>query len=531
MSRPDGSGDEHNCQRQRDGDQRCDEGPVLPVCFLSCKHPAMVTQQPCSLSGCESMLPDSPGSKVKSAAMLKSENILILGLGGVGYYLAKRLSLEGHAVTVLEQSRRAIRRADNEIDARLIQADAMNFSTWLEADAKKMDILIAVTDEDAVNIMGALIADRCGIKRTVARVRALELWRHDALLTAEDLKIDLVIRPEELIAREIERLLRIRAGNVVIDLAGGQMQVVGARIGEDSPVAGISLKELSKEHDSFYFRVVSVARGIETIIPTGDEVLKPHDNAFFLAETEHVPQLMKIMKIAKRQKRHRVMIIGGGLVGLRVAQLLEDRFPVRLVEKDERRAEELSHILKKTEVLHGDGSDRDTLMEAGLLDMGTIIAATSDNETNIMACVLAKHVITSHVRDRPGLAGKTIALVGREEYLVLGSSMGADVVLSKKVQAANEILKYIRRGELLSVAHLHGLEAEVVALVVGENAPISCRPLSMIDGLQGRFIIGGYVRDNEWQTAVGSTHLKTGDEVIAVCNSADLTDLQRLILG
>ncbi len=164
--------------------------------------------------------------------MKQNENILILGLGGVGFYLAKRLSHEGHAITAIEQSPELIRRADGEIDARLIRGDAMSFATWAEADASEMDYLIAVTDKDAVNIVGALIADRCGIRRKIARVRSLELWQPDAMLTADDLKIDLVIRPEELTAQEIARLLKIRAGNVVIDIAEGQMQVVATRIDE-----------------------------------------------------------------------------------------------------------------------------------------------------------------------------------------------------------------------------------------------------------------------------------------------------------
>jgi trk system potassium uptake protein TrkA len=459
--------------------------------------------------------------------MKNSENILILGLGGVGFYLAKRLSHEGHAITAIEQSPDLIRRADGEIDARLIRGDAMSFLTWAEAGANEMDYLIAVTDNDAVNIMGALIAERCGIRRKIARVRSLEVWQDNALLTASDLKIDLVIRPEELAAQEIARLLKIRAGNVVIDIAERQMQVIGMRIDEDSPFAGANLKELSKKYDHSYFRVVSIARGINTIIPSGDEELLPHDNAFILARSEHVPRLMQMAGVPQ-ESRHRVLIIGGGLVGSRVAQLLENTFPVRLIERDERRAEELSHSLENTELLHGDGSKRDVLLQAGLLDMDTIIAATSDNETNIMSCVLAKSVIEHH---NGGKKGKTIALVGREEYLVLASTMGSDIVLSKKVLAANEILKYIRRGQLLSVAHLHGLEAEVVELVVGEGAAITRKPLYQIEGLKGRIIIGGYSRGESWQTAVGSTHLEPGDKVIAVCTSERLKDLQELILG
>jgi len=463
--------------------------------------------------------------------MKRSENILILGLGGVGDHLAKRLSHEGHAVTVVEQSPDAIQRADGEIDARFIRGDAMSFSCWLNADAANMDYLIAVTDNDAVNIIGSLIAARLGIRQKIARVRSLALWERDAPLKAEDVMIDLVIRPEELAAREIARLLKLRAGNVVFDIAEGQMRVVGTRIAEDSPLAGLSLQELSQRYDHFYFRVVSIARGINTIIPSGNEELRPGDNAFFLARSEDLPKLLELAREPTEENRHRVMIIGGGLVGSRVAEMLQKTFPVRLIEYDPARAEELSHQLKHTELLNGNGSDVSTLLQAGLLEMDTIVASTSDNETNIMSCVMAKNIIKNRASEAEGLRFRSIALVDREEYLVLAGAMGADVVLSKKVLAANEILKYIRRGKVLAVDHLHGLEAEVVELVVGREAPITRRPLHQIEGIKGRIIIGGFSRGEKWQTAVGSTHLKPGDRLVAICASDHLRNVQDLVLG
>jgi trk system potassium uptake protein TrkA len=459
----------------------------------------------------------------------RSENILLLGLGGVGYHLAKRLTHEGHALTIIESDRDLIRRADGEVDARLIRGDSMSFSCWAEADAGKMDYLIAVTDNDAVNIMSSLIADRCGIRRKIARVRTLELWDRRAMLTPEDLKIDLVIRPEELTAQEIARLLKIRAGNVIIDIAGGYMQVMATRIGEKSLLAHTKIKDISRKYDDFYFRIVSIARGINTIIPSGDHELLPQDHVFVLAHSEDLPSLMQLAGVSQ-ERRHSVMIVGGGLIGSRVAELLEDSFPVRLIESDERRAEELSHHLKKTEILHGNGSDADILLRAGLLDMDTIITATGDNETNIMTSVLAKHLIRNQPGELHGKEGKTIALVKREAYLVLAASMGSDIVLNKKVLAANEILKYIRRGKMLSVAHLHGFEAEVVELVAEEGAPITRKPLYQLNGMKDKIIIGGICRQGEWDIAVGSTHVQPGDTVIGICTSNHLRDLQRLIL-
>jgi len=460
----------------------------------------------------------------------KNENILILGLGGVGYYLAKRLAHEGHSITIIESDPELIRLADGELDVRLIQGNAMSFSCWREANAESMDYLIAVTDNDAVNIMAAQIAHKCGIHRKIARVRTLELWHRNALMTAEDLNIDLVIRPEEVTAREIVRLLKMQAGNVVIDIADGEMQVVATRIEEDSALANTELKDVSKIGAEFDFRIVAIARGINTIIPGGDNKILPGDHMFVLAHSKNLPRLMELADISQH-RRHRTLIIGGGMIGSRVAELLQNTFPVRLIEMNEHRAEELSHQLNKTEVLHGDGSDADILVKAGLLNMDVIITTTGDNETNIMTNVLAKHLIRNQPERDKSRQDKTISLVQREEYLVLAASMGSDVVLNKKVIAGNEILKYIRRGQLLSVANLYGFEAEVVELVAEEGAPITAKPLYQIARMKGSIVIGGICRDGKWQIAVGTTHVQAGDRIIGVCTSPRLPDLQRLILG
>ncbi len=461
----------------------------------------------------------------------KSTNILVLGLGGVGYYLAKRLVHEGYAITAFESDNRMIRQADGILDARLIQGNAMNIDRWRAADASNMDYLIAVTDNDAVNMMACMIADRFGIPRKIARVRSMDFGDEDSILPAGDLKIDLIIHPEELAAQEIFRLVKLRAGNDIIDVADGQIQVMATRIAEKSPLAHRTLKDIAKEYREFPFRVVAIARGISTLIPGGDHELLPQDQVFFMASTENLPHLMGITGL-EQQKRHRVMILGGGLVGRRLSELLGKTVEVRLIEKDEQSAQELSSELSNTEVLLGDGSDSNTLVSAGLMDMDTFITATGENETNIMSCVMAKHLMNKHSEGSNGKQGKCIALVNKEDYLVLASTMGSDIALNKKILAGNEILKFIRRGELLSVAHLHGLDAEVVEIIAAPNSPITRKPLSKMDSsFYGKIMIGSIHRDDAWQVAVGDTHIQSDERAIVVCLSQHLRDVQKLFLA
>jgi len=458
----------------------------------------------------------------------KQESILILGLGGVGFYLAKRLIHEGYAVTAIEPDPRLVSLADGSIDARLINGNAMSISCWEEAEAGKIDCLIAVTNNDAVNMMSCIIGDRFGIPRKIARVRSTDFGGKNSLFKARDLKIDMIIHPEELAAQEIYKLIKLRAGNDIIDVADGQIQAMATRIQENSPLANRQLKDIARTFSEFPFRAVAIARGITTVIPGGNDELLPQDLVFFMVRENHLEKLMRITGV-EQETQHRVMIIGGGLVGRRLAELLGKAFDVRLIEKDENTARELSFSLRHAEILNGDGSDSDVLLSAGLLDMDTLITATGENETNIMSCVMAKHLMNSDKHAGNSRQRKCISLVNKEDYVVLAASMGSDLAMNKKILAGNEILKFIRRGQLLSVAHLHGFDAEMVEIFAAPGSPITRNPLSRLGAAyNGKMMVGGLYRNGIWEVAVGDTQIQDNDRVIVACMSQHLKDVQTL---
>jgi trk system potassium uptake protein TrkA len=460
----------------------------------------------------------------------RSKNVLILGLGGVGLYLAKRLVHEGYAVTAIEKNQDLIRQADGTIDARLIQGDAMSVGCWREANAEQMDSLIAVTNNDPVNMLSAMIADRFGIPRKIARMRSLEFADENSPLGPDDFNVDLFIYPEELASQEIVRLIKRTAGNEIIDISEGQLQVMATRVHEGSPWANKNLIQISKETPGFHFRVVAVARDTSTIIPRGNLEILPQDQILVMAAKRNMPYLMALTGV-KAQRRHRVIILGGSRIGKRVAELLGNTVRVKLIENDARRAETLSFALEDTEVLHGDGSDAEVLKMAGITHMDTFIAVTDDNETNIMTAMLAKHLMNTQNGTIASKQRKTITLVNKEAYLVLAATSGSDIALNKKILAGNEILKFIRRGEILSVVHLHGFDTEVVELLAAPNSPITKKPLSQMDSsFYGKILVGAVFRDGRWITAVGDTHIHGDERVIVVCASTHLKDVQQLFL-
>ena len=458
----------------------------------------------------------------------RKEKILILGLGGVGYYLAKRLQHEEYAVTAIEPDPERYRYGDESLDVRLIRGEAMDIDCWREADAGTMACVICVTDNDAVNMMSAQIADKFGISYKIVRVHSLQFGLPGSLLSGADLKVDLLINPEEMVAQEISRLVKLRHGNEVIDIAEEKIQLLAARITHDSQFAHQKLKDISLKYSNFAFRVVAVARGITTIIPDGEFEIMPHDQIVVMIDTEHLPEMLEIAGVPQGV-RQRVLIVGGGRIGCRVAELLKKSVEIVLIERDADQARELAGLLPHVEVLHGDGSKADTLNLAGVQDIDTFITTTGSNDTNIMSSLLAKNMMLGGNNGNGAGSEKTMAVVSEEDYQVLAATIGLDIALNKKVMAASEIMKHIRRSELISAAHLHGFDAEVVELVAAPNSPITKKPLAKLDpSYQGKLLIGAVYRDGAWKVAVGGTHIVANERVIGVCLSMQLKELRKL---
>ena len=456
-------------------------------------------------------------------------NILVIGLGGVGLHLTQRLVHDGYVVTVIESNPQIISSVNDKIDAKIIEGNAMELACWMRAKAETMDLLIAVTNEDSVNMIASIIADRLGIPRKVARVRSPEYGYENSLLNKSDFKIDLVIHPEELVAQEMARLVMRASANDVVDIGEGEMKVVAMRVMQDSPMVNKTLKEIALMHNDFQFKIVAVARGIATIIPGEDDTILTNDQIFIMLNGKNLPRLMNFMNV-REQSIHKVMIVGGGMVGARVAQLLGKAVKITLIENNKEHAEELASTLKNTDVLLGDGTDVNVMVLGGLMEMDSFIATTGNNETNIISCLLAKHIMNRTNVDASATVGKTIALVKKEDYLVLASTIGLDVALNKKISAADEIMKFIRMGELFSLAHLHGVDAEVIELAASPRSHITKKPLQKMRTMlqEKQILIAGVVRNGLCELTDERTVIEPNDLAVVVSATKSLKDAREL---
>jgi len=456
-------------------------------------------------------------------------NILIIGLGGVGLHLARRLVDEGYNITIIESNPQLISSAQAELDAKIIDGNAMELSCWKRAGAESIDLMIAVTDQDSVNMIASIIADRFGIKGKIARVRSPEYGYENSFLNKNDFKIDMVIHPEELVSKEIAMLVMRAAANDVIDIGEGGMKVCALRAGGSMPLINQTIEEIRNTYADLPFRIVAIARGINTIIPGDNDTILPNDQVFFMLDEQHMPRFIQLMGMRERPIQ-RIMIVGGGMVGARVAELLGKSVKIKLVERDPVKAEELASHIKHADILLGDGTDVNVMVLGGIMDMDIFIAATDNNETNIISCLLAKHIMNRTNVDPQGKEGKTIALVRKEDYLVLASTIGLDIALNMKISAANEIMKFIRMGELISVAHLHGVDAEAIELVAAPGSPITKKRLGKLRSqLQDKNImVAGVLRNGACMLTDDNTTIQPGERTIVVSTTKSIREAQQL---
>ncbi len=440
-------------------------------------------------------------------------HVIIVGAGEVGWYLAQRLGAEGNDVVVVEQNESVAAAIGAELDVQVVVGSATVPSTLHAAGIDKCDLLAGVTQNDEVNLLASLLAKEFGVDQTVVRIQTEELRGPLGARLLSTMQADVVIDPDADTADEILELAHVSGADEVYPMSGGELLVLGAVVGASSPLVGHDLAEIGRSFEpNWKFLFGALTRDGETVIPRGDQVIEAGDHVRVLTTRSARREIMELLGVTSRQAR-RVMVLGGGSVGSRVADRLQDEgATVVLLEHDAHRAKLLSERLPRVTVVQGDITDTELLLEESVSRMDLVIAATGDDASNVLACAYAAAEGDAF----------TVAVLHRLALLPLVRQFGIDAALSPRTASANAVLRHIRGGTA-SVATFLESDVEVNEFEI-ESGSTADGCLVADLHLPHSVLLGAVTRrDGSAEIVRGRTRLDAGDNVVVFSRPDALT--------
>ncbi len=432
--------------------------------------------------------------------------IIILGAGQVGGSLAENLANEANDITVIDKDGVRLRELQDRLDIRTVHGLASYPTVLRQAGAEDADMLIAVTNSDETNMVACQVA--YSLFRTpskISRVRANAYLARKELFGENGFPVDVLISPEHLVTQHISRLIEYPGALQVLEFSQGLVRLVAIRATEGGPLVGRELSYLRTHMPRIETRVAAIFRKDRPIIPKGDTIIEDGDEVFFIAGADHIRSVMsELQPLEKPYKR--IFICGGGNIGQRLAQSLESRYQVKLLERNRDRCVMLSETLRKTIVLEGNAANKDILLEENIESTDVFCAVTNDDEANIMASLLAK---------RLG-ARKVLTLINNPDYVDLIQGGEIDVAISPQQTTIGSLLTHVRKGDVVNVYSLRRGAAEAIeAIAHGDHGSsrVVGRRLDEIRMPQGT-TIGAIVRHNEVLIANDSLTIQPDDHVI-----------------
>ncbi len=445
--------------------------------------------------------------------------VIVVGAGEVGSYVAELLTRHGNDVAVIETDRDRLRDVGDRLDVLVVHGSGTHPHVLDEAGLTKTDLMVAVTSNDEVNLIAALLARQAGVERTVVRIEAESLRGRDAQQLRDAIAADLIIDPDAETAAEILDLLDAPGATEIAQLAGGEVYVIGSILGADAPLVGQTLSAIAARYEpDWEFLVAARTRAGETIIPRADERLEADDHLYLVAKRRAKRDVLKLLGL-QSGKHRRVLLLGGGRTAEIVARSLADRpGAVTLIERNPQRARELAESLDGILVIEGDITDAELLAaeEAGSYD--AVLALTGHDDANILACLFAKSLGAS----------ETIAVLHRLALRELLEEVGVDVALSPRTASANGVLRFVR-GDVAKVATFLAADFEVIELEVNA-ASIADGALVRDLELPKDCLIGAIVRDGKAQIGRGRSELRARDHVVVFVRPENV-DAVRAVLG
>jgi trk system potassium uptake protein TrkA len=444
--------------------------------------------------------------------------IIIIGAGEVGFHIAGRLALENKDVVVIDQNAEALRRISDEIDAQVLKGSGSSPIMLEEAGIKEAEIVLALTDSDETNLVACLVADILSpVTKKLARIRNSDFDEYHDRFREFAPHIDTVINPEIEVVKTIDRLLSVPGSVDIGEFADGRMKFIGIRLDATARLAGIKLSEIPQKLGRRTL-IAAVIRNEELIIPRGNDRLLANDLIYFISETKNVDEMLSAFDKQAKPLR-RVLIVGGGRIGYRLASFLEEKSVyTKIIEKNPERCSQIAERMKKTVILCGDGSDQSQMLEENITDMDAVVTLTDDEETNILVSLLARRM---GVRD-------IITKISKFSYFPLMSMIGIEQVVSPRLSAINTILQHIRRGKVLSAISIKGEEAEVLEAIALPTSDIVGKPLKQIAFPKGALLIG-IIHNDEVIMPSGDSIIEPDDRIIIFARREAVQQIEKIL--
>ncbi len=447
--------------------------------------------------------------------------IIILGAGQVGASLAEHLADEQNDITVIDIDSDRLRELQDRLDIGTVSGPASHPDVLLRAGAEDADMLIAVTNSDEINMVACQVAySQFRTPTKISRIRSRAYLEKPALFNSEAIPIDVIISPELLMTQHIHRLVEYPGALQVLDFAGGKAQLVAVKAYYGGPMVGQELRQIRKHMPNIDTRVAAIFRRDRAIMPTANTQVEADDEVFFIASSANImPVMSELRRLDSPYKR--IMIAGGGNIGERLADAMETKFQVKIIERSYARCRQLSENLRRSIVLNGNASDRDLLISENIEEVDVFCALTSDDEANIMSSMLAK---------RLG-AKKVITLIANPAYVDLVQGGDIDIAISPQQITIGSLLTHVRRGDVSNVHSLRRGAAEALELIAhgdARSSKIVGRRLDEIEKIEGS-TIGAIVRGDEVLIAHRYLVVEPEDHLIVfLTDKSKIKEVERL---
>ena len=450
-------------------------------------------------------------------------NIIVCGAGKVGYTISKQLSAQGHSITVIDQSSELIQKINDTLDVKGIVGRASFPSVLDKAGANEADMIIAVTRNDETNMVVCQIAYSIfNISKKIARIRSQEFLgsKWNKLYSKSNLPIDVIIMPELEVAKSLKRKLEAPGALDNVPFADDRIKVLEIAIDEKCPIVNTELQKLTKTYSKLNANVMGVVRNGKFVILKKQDQLIVGDKAYLVVKSDQLNKLLQIFG-HEETKASKILIIGGGNIGFNLAKDLEETVEgirIKIIEKNKERAELIASELNNSIVIHGDGLDEEILKEANLDEIETVLCLTNDDEDNIMASVLAE-------RSSPNK--RTIALVNKQNYSLLQSSLNIDDLVDPRMMTVSTILKHVHKGTIQTVYTLLDGEYEFIEAEILEDSELINTSIKD-SNLPKEIRIGAVVRKKEVIIPNSKFKFEKKDLVVFLCKRDQLSIVENL---